>query len=105
MNLSHYRTTGGNMNTLKLNNELARPIGIVDGTRPGGANKRPRSHCKALTDCRVTRADGSTYTIAANAPRTKAPKQDKVRGTVVRDYTSGRIALDRSLMARMGNAA
>lgn len=42
---------------------------ISSAMRVGGTRK-PRSHTVALTDCLVTRADGTQYKIAKDAPRT-----------------------------------
>lgn len=56
---------------LKLNTELARPIGIVDGTSVGGT-RRPRVTTRALSDTLVTRADGSTYIIPRRATSSHA---------------------------------
>jgi hypothetical protein len=88
-------------NHLLLNTELARPIGIVDGTRPGGSNRRPRATCIALTDCVVTYADGSTRTIARS---TTSPTTTKGRTTAprIRTITASRADRDRAIMAGMG---
>lgn len=90
------------MHAIKLNNELARPIGIVDGTRAGGSNRRPRTTTLALTDCVVTYQDGTTRTIAATrTPRTRLHTAPQKRTAVVRGYN--RLDTDVSLMARMGS--
>jgi hypothetical protein len=92
------------LHAIKLNTELARPIGIVDGTRPGGSNRRPRCTTLALTDCIVTYADGTTRTIAAtrNPRSTRSTAPQKRSTPIVRDYTN-RHDTDVSLMARMGS--
>lgn len=39
-----------------------------------GNKRRPRTHTIAVTDCIVTRADGTSYTIAKRATRAAAKK-------------------------------
>lgn len=72
------------MRHAKLNNELARPIGIVDGTSVGGT-RRPRTHTRALSDTVVTHADGSTYVIARRSNASNARKH--TRRTVLAEST------------------
>lgn len=57
----------------KLNTELARPIGIVDGTSVGGT-RRPRTYQKS-SPCLVTRADGSQYVIASKQAKQKIARR------------------------------
>lgn len=81
---------------LKLNNELARPIGIVDGTSVGGT-RSPRVACRALSDTLVTRADGSTYIIPRRS--TKSAARRTTRTTVelsdrAYNYVPNRTAAD-----------
>lgn len=63
----------------KLNSELARAIPAVDGTRVlvnrTDRNMRTRSTVRALTDCKVTRADGSTYIIPKNTRKSTTRKR------------------------------
>lgn len=86
----------------KLNNELARPIGIVDGTRQGYNGKRPRTTCIALTDCVVTSADGTTRIIARTA-RKGTTGRAKARTTIIVGGHVERLLADRALMATMGS--
>lgn len=56
------------MKAIYLNTELARPIGIVNGTSVN-LKRKPRTYGKA-SDCIVTHADGTQRLIPANPPRT-----------------------------------
>lgn len=74
------------MNAVYLNKELARPIGIVDATRVGGARRRPRTTTLGLTDTTVTRADGTGYTIARST-RPRAGTRKRTTRTIAPDTT------------------
>jgi hypothetical protein len=77
------------MKNAKLNNELARPIGIVDGTSVGGT-RRPRVTTRGLTDCVCYDADGNVIRTIARTTRTNSYKtaQKKNRVRIIEDTYS-----------------
>jgi hypothetical protein len=74
---------------------------ITSVRQPGGANRKPRARCIALTDCVCTDTDGNVTKII---PRTHNPRTAKSRARAPRTTTITSAARrDILLQAAMGS--